>query len=141
MGGQPIDVPVAPLFLCTTDGDWIELEEIAATERTLLKLGTSRKYEFTAYAADETKWRMRYERPGFSIWARLFREYGIVVPVQWDRRGRYHIDELRAAFQRVVEHDLNVLPQSVERDDLLGRLRTAATFKEFVEIWKSLGND
>jgi hypothetical protein len=115
--------------------------ELAATERTLLKLGTSRKYEFTAYAADETEWRMRYERPGFSIWTRLFREYKIVVPVQWDRSGRYHIDELRAALLKAVEHNDNVPPQSVERDDLLNRLRAAATFKEFVEIWKGLGND
>jgi hypothetical protein len=137
---RPPDQPIAPLFLCGADRDWIELKEIVATERILLRSATVKKYEFLAYAADETKWNMRYESPGLSIWTRLSQftqTPKITVPLQWNRCGTYRIDELRAAFLQAVEHDDDVLTQFVERDDLITRLNAGATFGEFVRIWHS----
>ena len=141
---RPPDQPVAPLFLLDADRDWIEFEEIVTTERILLSSAAIKEYEFIAYAADGTKWNMRYESPGFSIWTRLSRfihTRKIVVPVRWNRCGTYRIDELRAAFLQAVEHDDDVLTQFVKRDDLIARLNTGATFGEFVRIWHWLAMD
>jgi len=144
IGGHATALPVAPLFLCDAEGDWIELESLVATERTLLRNDPRKKYEFIAYAAEETKWVMRYESPGFSVWTRLLavvRTPKIVVPVLWDRRGKYQVSELRAAFLKAVEQDDDVLTQFVQRDDLVSRLSAAANFKEFMQVWEWLGMD
>lgn len=100
VGEEFVDLPAAPLFLCDAEGDWIELETLVARKRTLLRRYLGQEYSFTAYAANGTKWVMRYESPGFSIWTRLsqfMRTAKVVVPVRWDRGGIYTIDELRAA--------------------------------------------
>jgi hypothetical protein len=141
---EDVGLPAAPLFLCDTKGDWIELETLVATQRTLLRLDFGKKYEFTAYAADGIKWTMRYESPEFSIWSRLSQFMSsnrVVVPVRWERREAYNIDELRAAFLKAVEHDDDVLTQFVERNDLVARLSAASTFKDFVVVWEWLGMD
>ena len=137
-------IPHAPVFLCDSDGDWIELENNVASERTLFRLRSNRRYEFIAYAPDETKWTMMYESRGFSIWTRLtqyVRMPKVVVPVRWIRCGQYHVDELRAAFLRAVEKDDDALTQFVERDDLVNRLKAATTFAEFVRVWEWLAMD
>jgi hypothetical protein len=144
VGEENFDLPVAPLFLCDAKGDWIELETLVATKRILMRLDSGKEYNFTAYAANGTKWIMRYESPGFSIWSRLSqfrRTPKVVVPVRWDRRGTYNVDELRAVFLKAVEHDDDVLTQFVERDDLISRLKAASSFKDFVGVWEWLGMD
>lgn len=116
VGKQPIDLPVAPLFLCDADSDWIEFKSLIATEHTILRPASGKRYQFIAYAADESKWDMQYESPGSRGWTRLtqfFHRPKIVVPVRWDRRGKYDVDELRATFLKAVEHDDDVLTQFV----------------------------
>jgi hypothetical protein len=138
---QPNDLPVAPLFLCDEGEDWIELEAQVVTERKLFRHGSATKYELIAYAANETKWNMRYSSPGSSIWTRLkqlLRTENILVPVQWLDRGSYHVDELRGIFLKVVEHDDDVLTQFVEREALVSHLKAARTFEELVRIWEWL---
>ena len=141
---QSNDLPIAPLFLCDEGEDWIELETQVATERNLFRLGSAKKYAFIAYAANETKWKMRYESPGFSIWTRLtqyLRTPKILVPVRWLHRGSYRIDELRSTFLKALEHDDDVLTQFVEREELISRLNAAGTFEELVRIWEWLSMD
>ncbi|MGJ5817380.1 hypothetical protein [Paludibaculum fermentans] len=138
------EIPCAPVFLCDGDGDWMQLEKTVKTERTLFRLHSAREFEFTAYAADETKWTLRYTCPGVPIWTRLrhlFTVPKIVVPVQWISHDRYPVNELRAAFLQAVENDDDVLTQFVERNDLVGQLKAAEGFGDFVRIWDSLGAD
>lgn len=144
LGEDHVDLPVAPLFLCDAKGDWIELETLVATRRTILRLDSGKEHIFTAYAANGTKWTMRYESPGNSSWSRLTQFMGrptIVVPVRWDRCGTYKLDELRSAFLRAVELDDDVLTQFVERDDLVSRLEAASSFRDFVAVWEWIRMD
>ena len=63
---QSNDHPIAPLFLCDNDEDWIELETKVEIETKLFRPGSAKKYDFIAYATNQTRWRMRYESPAFS---------------------------------------------------------------------------
>lgn len=141
---QSVDLPAVPLFLCDAGCTWIELEEIAATERALFRPRPAKKFEFIAYAADEAKWIMRYESPGFSVWTRLtriFHKPKIVVPVEWARQAKYDLRDLRAAFLKAVEHDDDVLTQFKEPADVVGRLNATDSFTDFVKVWAWLGMD
>jgi hypothetical protein len=131
-------LPIAPLFLLDNSGEWIQFESTVATDHTLFRLRSAKRYEFIAYDANQTKWKKQYENPHFSIWNRFqqyIRSAKVVVPVRWDQIGRYDIEELRDLFLKAVQHDDDVLTQFVEREDLISLLNAATTFDDLVRIW------
>jgi hypothetical protein len=141
---QTTDLPLAPLFLCDERSDWIELETRVETECKLFRLRSAKKYEFIAYAANQTKWKKQYETPRFSIWSRLIqyvRTPNVMVPIRWHDCGSYRIEELRCVFLKAVEHDDDALTQFVEREELIRRLNVATTFEDLVGVWDCLSLD